>query len=269
MSAESAMATAWASPPETSTRPSLKSPLDPRRRIRAVLFDLDGTLYRQMFMRGLMAIELMALAFCRPLRAGRTWRTLAAYRKAQEVLRLRETAGLSGSSSIQAEIVAQQTGVTTGEIDSIVTEWMLERPLKYLPVCRASGLVELLAFLEEKGLEVGVLSDYPADAKLRALGLRERFSLVLCSTDPDIGVFKPNPRGFRRACERWQLEPGEVLVVGDRIDVDGHGAAAAAMPCVIIRYSSSRLSSHSGLDPRGFLVLPSLERLRDVLDDGC
>lgn len=264
MWAETAMAKAWSSAQELSAPPSLRSPLDPRRRIRAVLFDLDGTLYRQMSMRALMAVELMTLLFRRPLQTGRTWRTLAAYRKAQEVLRSGGTSGLGGSSTIQREVVSQRTGLTPDEIDLIVSEWMFERPLKYLPLCRASGLAELLAFLGNKGLKVGVLSDYPADAKLRALGLAERFSLVLCSTDPDIGVFKPHPRGFLRACERWQLDPGEVLVVGDRVEVDGHGAAAAAMPCVIIQRSL-----RPALASTGMLVLPSLERLRGVLDDGC
>ena len=40
----------------------MKSPLDARQRIRAVLFDLDGTLYRQGRMRTLMAMELLTLA---------------------------------------------------------------------------------------------------------------------------------------------------------------------------------------------------------------
>ena len=53
----------------------------------------------------------------------------------------------------------------------------------------------------------GVLSDYPAEAKLQALGLAGRFSPVLCATDPEIGAFKPNPRGFLHACAVWNLPP--------------------------------------------------------------
>jgi FMN phosphatase YigB (HAD superfamily) len=253
--------TAFAQPSQPVRMPSsIGSPLDSRRRIRAVLFDLDGTLYHQRRMRALMAIELATLALTQPLCAPRYWRALAAYRRAQEVLRSKPFR----AATAQLEIVAERTGLTPPEIEQIVGEWMFERPLKHLPACRAAGLFDLLAFLGSKGVEIGVLSDYPAEAKLRALGLAGRFSVVLCSTDPEVGVLKPHPRGFLTACERWQIDPGDVLVVGDRFDVDAAGAAAAGMPCVIIGRGSQPASNNSGS-----LVLPSLERLRCVLDECC
>ena len=243
------------------TPSGIGNPLDPSRRIRAVVFDLDGTLYDQRRMRALMAVELVTLAFRHPLRAPRNWHALGAYRKAQETVRSK---ALGAAAAAQLEIAAQRTGLMPAVIEQIVDEWMFERPLKHLPKCRAVGLFELLAFLGTRGVELGVLSDYPADAKLRALGLAGRFSQVLCSSDPEIGVLKPHPRGFLTACERWQIDPGDVLVVGDRFDVDAAGAAAAGMPCVIIGRQSRAASNNSGS-----LVLPSLERLRYVLDESC
>jgi putative hydrolase of the HAD superfamily len=238
---------------------TLANPLDSDRKIAAVLFDLDGTLYDQRRMRALMAIELASLALTQPLRAPRRWRVLAAYRKAQESLR---STPLTGRT--QLEVVTQRTGLPAAEVEEIVGEWMFERPLKYLPACRATGVFDLLRFLTSRGVQIGVLSDYPADAKLRALGLDGWFSVVLCSSDPKIGALKPDPRGFLAACERWQLDPGEVLVVGDRFDVDAAGADAAGMPCVIIR-RHPRIESTN----RRSLVLPSLERLHRVLDKHC
>jgi phosphoglycolate phosphatase-like HAD superfamily hydrolase len=53
---------------------SLPNPLDPGLPIRAVLFDLDGTLYRQAPLRALMALELFALPLLfNPTRAPRHW----------------------------------------------------------------------------------------------------------------------------------------------------------------------------------------------------
>jgi HAD superfamily hydrolase (TIGR01549 family) len=257
---------AFASVQALPAHPGLRSPFDPQRRIRAVLFDLDGTLYQQRAMRTLMAIELMAIVFSRPLRAGRTWRTLAVYRKTQEQLRFASRSGRVSGTELR--VAAERAGLTAEEVEQIVNEWMFERPLKYLRWCRAAGVFDLLAFLDRKGLKTGVLSDYPADTKLRALGLTGRFSVVLSSSDPDVGALKPNPRGFLLACERWQIDPSEVLVVGDRMDVDAQGAAAAGMPCVIIG-GSSRAVLNPAFTNSGFRVLPSLERLRCVLDDGC
>jgi FMN phosphatase YigB (HAD superfamily) len=240
---------------------ALTSPVEPHGPIRAVLFDLDGTLYEQRRMRVLMAMELATLLVTHPFSARRRLRALAAYRKAQEALR--SEAGGAVSPRTQIELAAKRSGVPVDEVDALVDEWMFRRPLKYLPSCRAEGLLDLLSLLDRTGTALGVLSDYPAAAKLGALGIGERFSLVLCSSDADVGRLKPDPRGFLRAAERWQIDPGEVLVVGDRVEVDGLGAVAAAMPCVIIGRPPQ-----SGASLPGVRFLPSLERLRGVLDPG-
>src|SRR6266540_3564980 len=181
--------------------PTVKNPVEPGRRIRAVLFDLDGTLYDQRRMRTLMAMELAAMLLRRPFQAPRSWRTLAAFRKAQESLRDRRSRpGATG----QLEEAAARLRMPLEEVDAIVTEWMVQRPLKYMVSCRAAGVIELLTFLQGRGIQIGVLSDYPAALKLQALQIADWFSIVLCATDPEIGVFKPNPRGFLAAAERWQ-----------------------------------------------------------------
>ncbi len=241
-------------------RPSIASPLDSSGRIRAVLFDLDGTLYDQRRMRALMAMELAAMLLRRPFRAPRDMRTLSAFRKAQESLRHDRS---RRGPTAQLEAAAAQLRMPLAEVESVTTEWMMERPLKHMARCRAAGAIELLASLQARGIEIGVLSDYPAAAKLEALGIASAFSVVLCATDPEVGAFKPDPRGFLAAAGRWQLDPAEVLMVGDRADADAAGAAAAGMPCVII----GRSQASSSADSSRVLFIPSLERLRNVLDD--
>jgi len=234
------------------------SPLDPRQRIRAVLFDLDGTLYNQAQLRFLMAIELLTMPLTGPGRAMRRWRALAAYRAAQE--HLRSTGDAESVQEAQLNAAASRSGLPRVEVDRLVNDWMMTRPLKYLRRCRAAGIEALLDALAARAVMAGILSDYPADAKIAALGLAGRFSPVLCSTDREVGALKPDARGFLRASELWQIEPREVLVVGDRPDVDAAGAAAAGMPCVII--------GRNAADAAGarYLILPSIERLRCVLD---
>src|SRR5262249_1983166 len=62
----------------------IASPFASRERLQAILFDLDGTLYRQRPMQALMAAELLTLALRNPVAAPRRWRVLKEYRKAQE-----------------------------------------------------------------------------------------------------------------------------------------------------------------------------------------
>jgi putative hydrolase of the HAD superfamily len=161
----------------------------------------------------------------------------------------------------QLAAAAHRTGLSLQEVERLVDEWMLARPLKYLRVCRAKGLDRLLAFLEQAGVPSGVLSDYPAESKLQALGLGGRFSPVLCTSSPEVAALKPSPRGYLLACRSWKLTPGEVLFVGDRPEVDAAGAAAAGMPCVIVGGGLMALRRHTS-----YRVVRSLERLRDVLD---
>ncbi|HET9372821.1 MAG TPA: HAD family hydrolase [Vicinamibacterales bacterium] len=226
--------------------------------IKGVLFDLDGTLYRQTPMRALMAAELAMLPLSGPRKAPRRLKALQAYRAAQERLR---DATAAGSSASQVEAAARASGLSVAEVETLVAEWMIRRPLKYLQFCRRPGVPALLDRLSRAGIRAGILSDYPAAEKLRALGLEGRFAPVLCATDREIGAFKPSPRGFLRACDVWNLAPSEVLYVGDRIEVDAAGAAAAGMRCAIIGAARDR----SGSAER-FEMYPSFERLSRAFD---
>ena len=239
-----------------SPRPHLPNPVDPGRHVSAVLFDLDGTLYDQRRLRLFMAVELAALPLHGPFKAWRVWQGLGAYRRAQEAIRL----GGGVGAQAQLDRGAAAANLVPNQLRRIVDEWMLERPLKYLSRCRAAGLVDLLAFLSRAGLELGVLSDYPVDAKLRALGVAESFALTVCASDPAVDAFKPHPRGFLAAAARWKIDPSEILVVGDRPEVDAAGALAAGMPSVIVGRAPT------GTPAGDVLFLSSLERLHRVLD---
>jgi FMN phosphatase YigB (HAD superfamily) len=141
-------------------------------------------------------------------------------------------------ATLQYVETARRAGNDQVQIESVVVEWIHQRPLKYLRLCRRRGLEAFLTFLESKGIQVGVFSD------LRALGLAERMSLALCATDPEINAFKPHPKGFLHACALWGLPPAEVLYIGDRREVDAAGAANAGMPCILLGNVASLRGSH-------------------------
>lgn len=67
----------------------------------------------------------------------------------------------------------------------------------------------------------------PQRAKLAAIGLAERFPVVVCSAEE--GLAKPDPGIFLLACERLGVEPQAAAHVGDRLDLDAQGAAAAGL----------------------------------------
>jgi HAD superfamily hydrolase (TIGR01549 family) len=135
---------------------------------------------------------------------------------------------------LQFERVAARLDIDAREVERVITEWMMRRPLKHLRLVRRRGLLQLLSHLAARNIRIGALSDYPVHEKLRALGVADYFSLGLCTTDREINAFKPHAKGFQYACEHWGIAPQEVLYVGDRPETDGVGAAAAGIRCVIV-----------------------------------
>jgi HAD superfamily hydrolase (TIGR01549 family) len=235
-----------------------------KRKVRAVLLDVDGTLYHQLPLRYLMALELSTLPFAMRsfTSAYRIWRSLAYFRWVREELR-----GLRQPESCLAELqyteVARQVGMAPEDIEEIVSEWMLWRPLKYLTICRRRNIAKFFSFLGDKGMQIGVFSDYPVIEKISSLGLSPWVSVALCATDPEIDALKPHPKGFLRACALWGLLPEEVLYVGDRPEVDAIGAASAGMPCAILCSRGGAL--HQMSPSRPYLSCTSFNDLQHFL----
>jgi FMN phosphatase YigB (HAD superfamily) len=201
-------------------------------RLKAVVFDVDGTLYRQDLLRRVMFVHLVRSHATRPVRLWRTARVLQAYRRAQEHLR---TAGVARDiSDAQIALASEHAKVDRDAVVANVTRWIEHEPLAFLPQCLQPGLPEFLRACKAHGLRLGALSDYPADAKLEALGIAELFDVVLAAQDPAIDVFKPNPRGLLLALERLGATASEGLYVGDRLDVDVPTADAAGARCAIV-----------------------------------
>jgi HAD superfamily hydrolase (TIGR01549 family) len=227
--------------------------------VRAVLLDVDGTLYRQMTVYARMALEIAAL----PL-AGRSLthvvevsQTIRHFRRITEELRHLADPAVP-LSTLHFQQTARRVGADPAQVECTVREWLFARPLKHLRDSRRAGVDRFLASARRAGLEVGVLSDYPAADKLEALGLSHLVSLVLCTTDPLINALKPHPRGFLQACRAWGLASREVLYVGDRPDVDAVGACRAGMRCAILSRSRGLRRTPDGavyLAVRGFAEL--------------
>ena len=217
--------------------------------IRAVLLDVDGTLYRPRPLQARMALELLLLPLTgRSIRgAVATWRIIAAFRRLREGLRGRPMGG-EPLDRVQYLVASAETGLPVDEVEQVVLRWIQERPLRHLSGAALPGVSDTLDAIAERGAKVGFLSDYPVAGKVRALGLGQHLEsgVVLCTTDEAIGTFKPDPRGFEVAAEMLGLPPAEILYVGDRPSVDAAGAARAGMPCAIIAAAGSRRFEETG-----------------------
>ena len=232
--------------------------------IRAVLLDVDGTLYYQQRLRAYMVCELCMLPVIQRScsAACDSWRALRMFRRVREGLRHVGEADMR-LAQWQYSAAVQRIGWQPAVLENLVVEWLYQRPLKYLRFCRRRGLEAFCAFLENRGIQIGVFSDYPAMDKLKSLGVADRMSVALCATDPEINALKPSPKGFLHACRLWGLRPEEVLYVGDRPEVDAVGALNAGMPCVILT-PWTRQEGQSDM-PSAYKTFASFARLQRAL----
>jgi HAD superfamily hydrolase (TIGR01549 family) len=187
----------------------------------AWLVDLDGTLYRAGPLKLAMAAEL---AFFGVTSAA----LLRRFRKEHEHVR---ELGLEGDPfRIQILRTAEALGRSPDEIESVVRNWMIERPSRWLARFRRTSLLEEIAAFRAQGGRTALVSDYPARRKLEALGASELFDVVVASGEPGGPErLKPHPSGMLRAAAALEVPPARCLVIGDRDDADGRAAASAGM----------------------------------------
>ncbi len=199
---------------------------------QAVVFDVDGTLYNQGPVRRAMMVRLARAHVARPRTGARTVRTLAAYRRAQEALREAAFEGDVGTE--QLALAAAQVGAQVADVRALVERWMETAPLDAVATHARPGLIDVLDELARRSIALGVVSDYPAERKLAALGLDGRFDVVVTAQDPRVHAFKPSPKGILVALAELGVDPRDALYVGDRPEVDAAAAAAASVRCVLV-----------------------------------
>jgi HAD superfamily hydrolase (TIGR01549 family) len=91
--------------------------------------------------------------------------------------------------------------------------------------CLRKGAKELLKYLKERGLKLGVVANIWSGGMnpvLERLGVDGFFDTTVASVD--VGFQKPNPEIFHLALNRLKLYPKEVLMVGDNPSADIEGA---------------------------------------------
>ncbi|RUM89040.1 MAG: hypothetical protein DSZ24_02235 [Thermodesulfatator sp.] len=114
----------------------------------------------------------------------------------------------------------------------------------------APGAQEALEALKRQGLKLAVLSNWDERLPrlLRALQWTDYFEAVFLACE--MGVGKPDPRAFHRACEALGVAPEETLMIGNDPEDDYQGALAAGLRARLYRGEDLRdLLREEGLWP--------------------
>lgn len=98
------------------------------------------------------------------------------------------------------------------------------------------GVREGLAAMQERGLQLAVVTNKPTEFTLPLLeltGLASWFSVVVCGDT--CARKKPDPTPLLHACEQLRCEPSRALAIGDSVN-DALAARAAGMTVLAVPY---------------------------------
>ena len=195
----------------------------------AWLVDLDGTLYTARWVKLAMAAELALFGWS-------ALKTLRQFRHDHEALREEQSVGNALATAHESPFARQlaRTAAALGrpvsQVERVVQSWMFERPGKWIGrFPRRALLTELRSFKARNG-RTALVSDYPAERKIDALGARSLFDVIVANGEAHgPRRLKPDPEGYLHAAELLKVQPARCLVIGDRDDADGEAARAAKM----------------------------------------
>ncbi len=185
----------------------------PTSPIRAVCFDLDGLMFNTEDVFHLSGTELL--------------------RRRDLVMTPEIMHAMLGRRPLEAFAALKALLELQEEVEDLLAESRvifrdrLDEHLQPMP-----GLFELLDTLDARGLPIAVATSSPRDYLVDILGrfdLLSRFGFTLTAEDVTHG--KPHPEIYQTAAERFEVPPGEMLVLED--SQAGTEAAAAAGAFVI------------------------------------
>jgi FMN phosphatase YigB (HAD superfamily) len=196
--------------------------------LKALIFDVDGTLYDQAKLRRIMFVQLLKYYAPRP---GKMREILILYHFRAEREKM---AGYRGGDldSDQYDWCATKLNIPVEQVKDVIQRWIFDFPNPFLKRCIYPGVSALFKLLSDQGFKVVVYSDYPSAAKLKALDLSATF--IISSTDSDINSLKPTGQGLQFIVKQMRVDVSECLYIGDRAELDGLCASAVGMPFIDI-----------------------------------
>jgi len=186
----------------------------------AIIVDLDGTLYFQRPVQLCMLFYILFFYLTHPLK----WKELLIVRDYRK-LYTNHINHLERCSQL-----AQQYRLRICDVEHIIQNWMINRPLLLLKTFRDKNLLAFLHDVQRYDIKVIIYSDYPVVDKLKVLDL---MPYAAYSAD-DLGCLKPSPEGLLEIIKKNKLVISDCLFIGDKYEKDGKCAKSVGMDYIIL-----------------------------------
>ncbi|MBN9697968.1 MAG: phosphoglycolate phosphatase [Zoogloea sp.] len=205
--------------------------------VRAVLFDLDGTLLDSI-------PDLSEACHRMMLELGRTPHDI-------EVIR---TFVGKGMLNLVRRCLSEHGTATEAEMEAAVAAFQRH----YAEVNGAAtllynGVVPALQALRERGVAMACVTNKPSaftGPLLARMGLADYFAVTV--SGDTVAEKKPHPAPLRHACAQLGVGVDEALMIGDSAN-DAQAARAAGMPVLLVTYGYSEGISVDSIECDGLL----------------
>jgi len=188
--------------------------------IKAVAFDIDGTLYPNI----LMYVYSIPFFLAYPRFVFHFGKVRRKVRKIRPIENLR---------SAQALLLSKEMGISEEKASDLIARRIYRQwEACFHGMILYPGIKRLLSELKNRGLKLAVLSDFPIGKKLHYFRLAGYFDHALSSESS--GYLKPNPEPFQALAAALGFSPGEILFVGNSWRYDIAGASEIGMKTAYI-----------------------------------
>jgi len=195
--------------------------------VKAVAFDIDGTLYPNWRMQ-IFSFSFLLSHFS----------LIMAFSKVRKDLRKIEN--IDDFRGVQSEFMAKKLGTSVDKATSVVEEIIYKQWENiFKRVKPYKGLQDAIEQLKSRGLKLGVLSDFPVGNKLNYFSVEGAWDVTMSSEET--GYLKPHKKPFLTLAERLGCRPEEVLYVGNSYEYDVKGASSTGMKTVYIQWRGKRV----------------------------
>lgn len=184
-------------------------------KVRAVVFDLDGTLYNNKKFPIRLVLSSLKSTF--------------AFNAERKVRRQMKGVDLENATSFYNSFfshIADKTKMNPQKTQEWYWDTYMDSFIRilhnsYTPNVNVAKIFQHLA---DHNIQTAIYSDYPlVKERIEALGLPEDLCENYWSA-PDMGALKPAIRPMHEIASALGIDTDEILVVGDRVDTDGKSA---------------------------------------------
>ena len=183
--------------------------------IKAVGFDIDGTLYRPYHLHARMAFHFF-----------RYNQFFLKYGQVRSLMHKMER--LNDFRKKQAEVLAASINCSVEDCEERLSRIVYDGLGKFFPSIPACRYVkETFEVFHNAGLKIALLSDFPPEQKGELWGIKPYCDVILGSEE--IGALKPSSHPFMVMAEKLNVKAENILYVGNSVKYDVRGAKNAGM----------------------------------------